>query len=154
MKCRRCALPAKARSSRTFPYIELSLPLSIMLMPTYENLRARIAEDRPSVRIASGPSGPTGNPRFYKFFWQVFSLESPLEGDEFLQHAPRMCNAQLDAEIERLLGRGMSCMVYGLRRPRNDPANPWDLGSAKWRGVAFAPSWDDDIDPVVAGGHK
>jgi hypothetical protein len=125
-----------------------------VLKPSYNNLRRRTAENPPGIYIASGPVGPSGNPRFYKFFWQVFSLESPLEGDAFLEHAPRLCNAQREAEIERLLTRDMSCLVYGWRRPRKDPANPWDLNNAKWHGVEFAPSWDDDRDPVTAGGHK
>ena len=125
-----------------------------MLKPMYENLHDRTSKDRPCIRFASGPTAPSGNLRFYKFFWQVFSLESPLEGNAFLQHAPRLCNAQFEAEIERLRERGLSCMVYSWRRPRKDPSNPWDLNNVKWNGVEFAPSWDDDIDPIIAGGHK
>jgi len=125
-----------------------------MLKPTYERVREHFGEDGPRVRYASGPLGPGGNPRHYKYFWQVFSLESPFEGGEFLQHAPGLCNAQFDAEIARLQGRGLSCMVYGWRLPRKDPSNPWDLSKAKWQGVEFAPAWEDDSDPVVEGGHK
>jgi hypothetical protein len=57
--------------------------------------------------------------------------------------------AQFEAEIERLPGRGLSCMVYSWRLPRKDPSNPWDLNNAKWNGVEFAPSRDDDIDPIM-----
>lgn len=125
-----------------------------MLKPTYKNLHGPASEDRPGIRFASGPTAPSGNPRFYEFSWQVFSLESPLEGAAFLQHAPRLCNAQFEAEIERLARHGMSCLVYSWRRPRKDSTNPWDLNNDKWNGVDFAPSWDDDTDPVIAGGHK
>jgi hypothetical protein len=123
-----------------------------MLNPTYENLIGQLVEDMPSVHIALG--SPSGNPRFYKFYWRVFSLESRLEGSAFLRRAPRLCNAAYVIEVERLLARGTSCLVYGLRRPRLDPDNPWDLTKAKWKGVKFAPSWDDDKDPIVTGGHK
>jgi len=108
----------------------------------------------PHIYYASGPTGASGNPRHYKHFWQVFSLESPLEGGEFLQHAPGLCIAQCEAEIARLHAAGQSCMLYGWRRPRKDPANPWDLGSDRWKGVEFAPAWDEDSDPVVEGGHR
>jgi hypothetical protein len=125
-----------------------------MLKPRYENLRCQSLEEHPGVFFASCSTGPSGNPRFYRFFWRLFSLESPLEGETFLQHAPRLCNAQFEGAIERLRGHGMSYLVYGWRQPRRDPSNPWDLNNAKWDGVEFVPSWDDDIDPVVAGGHK
>lgn len=134
-----------------------SLVDSDWLDPTYEKLRSLTSgdyQDRPIVHFASGPTAPSGNPRLYKYFWQVFSLESPLEGHAFMQHAPRLCTAQLEAEIERLGRSGLSCFVYSSRRHRKDPSNPWDLNHAKWNAVEFAPSWDDDIDPVVAGGHK
>lgn len=125
-----------------------------MRLPTYDYLRNLDRNENPRIIFASGPMGWGGNPRHYKYFWQVFSLESPLEGPDFLQHAPPLCNAQFEAEVARLVGRGMSCMVYGWRRPRRDPANPWDLSKARWHGVEFAPSWDDDTDPIVDGGHK
>ena len=98
--------------------------------------------------------GPSGNPRHYKYFWQVFSEESSLEGEAFLQHAPRLCTAEFEAELARLYNRGLSCLVYGWRLPRKDPTNPWDLDSARWKDVTFAPSWDEDPDPIVAGGHQ
>lgn len=124
-----------------------------MLHPTYDNLRRR-SGDGPSVMYASASPGPAGNPRHYKYFWQVFSLESTLEGGEFLQHAPALCTAQFEAEVARLNARGLSCLVYGWHRPRLDPSNPFDLNHNKWKGMEFAPSWDDDPDPVVEGGHK
>lgn len=123
-------------------------------MPTYENLIGQLLEAEPTAIIASGPLCPSGNPRFYKFYWRVFSLKSRLEGNMFLARAPRLCNARYEAEVDRLLARGMPCLVYGFRRPRMDPTNPWDLTKAKWKGVKFAPSWDDDPDLIVDGGHK
>jgi len=124
-----------------------------MMKPAYARLPPWLP-DGPGIIYASGPMAPEGNPRHYKYFWQVFSLESPIEGGEFLLHAPALCNAQYEAEVARLHARGLTCMVYGWRRPRKDPANPWDLNNEKWKGVEFAPSWDEDPDPIVAGGHK
>ena len=125
-----------------------------MRLPTYENLIDQLVAETPSLHIASGPLGPSGNPRFYKFYWRIFSLESRYEGAKFFQRAPLLCNARYREEAERLLGKRMSCLVYGFRRPRLDPSNPWDLTKDKWKGVEFAPCWDDDRDPSVDGGHK
>lgn len=125
-----------------------------MLKPTYDKLRRRMSDDGPRIIFASGPLGPSGNPRHRKYYWQVFSLESPLEGGEFLLHGPVLHTAQFEAEIARLQARGQSCLVYGWSRPRLDPNNPFDPNSKKWKEVEFAPSWDDDADPAAEGGHK
>lgn len=125
-----------------------------MIFPTYVNLRSRIDVAQPRIRYASGSPYLQGNPRHYKYFWQLFTLDSPYEGDEFFERAPMLCNAAFEKAVERLVDQGISCLVYGVRLPRRDPANPWDLSHPRWEGRSFAPSWDDDTDPVVSGGHK
>lgn len=103
--------------------------------------------------ICSGSPGPQGNPRFHKYYWRIFSLECPWEGDEFFRYAPVLCNADYLREVERLLKKRRSCMIYGFRRPRMDAGNPWDLHHPKWATMQFAVSWDEDTDPPVDG-HK
>lgn len=125
-----------------------------MLTPTYEALIPYLVAEKPSIIGALGPLYPKGNPRFYKYYWRLFSLESRYEGQEFLRRAPRLCTSAYLLEKERLFAKGMSFLVYGLHRPRMDFTNPWDPSKAKWQGVKFAPSWDEDKDPIVFGGHK
>lgn len=125
-----------------------------MRHPIYEHLMPQLAAERPSVCGASGPPRPYGNPRHVKFYWRIFSLESRHEGDDFLRRAPVLCRADYLRERHRLLAKGMSLMVYGFLRRRLDPANPWDPSKARWKNVTFAPSWDEDKDPVIDGGHK
>ncbi|GGY34742.1 hypothetical protein [Pseudoduganella albidiflava] len=125
-----------------------------MQKPTYQALLRIPSEEHPRILYASGSPAPQGNPRFYKYLWQVFSLQSPWEGGEFFAHAPVLCNADVEKEVQRLVDLNLSCLVYGFRRPRRDPANPWDLTSPRWQGVRFAVSWDEDTDPVVMGGHR
>jgi len=48
-----------------------------MRTPTYDYLR-RLSEEGTSIIYASGPLAPSGNPRYFKYFWQLFSMESPL----------------------------------------------------------------------------
>lgn len=125
-----------------------------MIYPTHANLTSHSDPAAPRIMHTSGLLGPHGNPRHYKSFWQVFSADSPYEGDEFFERAPKLCNAAYEQEIARIVGRGMSCLVYGFRLPRRDPTNPFKLDHPKWQGCEFAPCWDEDTDPIVAGGHK
>lgn len=125
-----------------------------MMHPTYKNLEKTADGANANVYYASGSPAPQGNPRMYKYFWRVFSTQSPWEDDDFFTHAPVLCNADCEKEVQRLLALNLSCLLYGFRRPRKDPANPWDMNNPKWAAVQFAVSWDDDIDPIVMGGHK
>lgn len=124
-----------------------------MRKPTYAAL-AQVRAWGWSVSYASGSPAPQGNPRHYKYLWQVFSEESPWQEAAFFEHAPVLCNADFRREVQRLADLGLTCLVYGFRRPRNDPANPWDLTHARWQGWTFAPAWDDDTDPPDTEGHK
>lgn len=126
----------------------------IMPLPTHDNLQARSDPAQPEIVFISGPGIPHPNPRLYKFLCRVFSPESLLEGDEFMEQAPWLCIADFEKETARLLGQGMSCLVYSMSLPRRDPTNPWNMAHPRWQGQQFAPSWDEDTDPVVAGGHK
>lgn len=103
---------------------------------------------------ASAVAAPEGNPRLWKYYWRVFSAECPWEDDDFFQLAPVLGNAAFEEEVGRILGLGQNCMVYSFRRPRADPANPWDRTSPRWQDVEFAVSYDEDSDQIVWGNHK
>lgn len=103
---------------------------------------------------ALGPAHPQGNPRHYKYTWQIFSDACPWEEGDFFAHAPVLSYTDYVTEVERLYALGKTCIVYGIHRPRKDPSNPWDLNSPRWHNVEFAVSWEEDPDPVVLGGHK
>lgn len=124
-----------------------------MRRPTFANL-AKLAGEPPSVRYCSGSPWPLGNPRHFKHLWQLFSAESPWEDDDFFEHAPLLCGADFLREAERLVQAGLTCLVYGQRRPRPDPTHPWDRSGPRWRNAVFAPCWDEDPDPVYHEEHK
>lgn len=111
-------------------------------------------QDGPSIIYASGSPTLSGNPRFYKHLWQVFSRESPHEGDAFFERAPVLCTAAMLLETQRLVDAGLTCVLYGFKRPREGPGAPWDRQHPRWRDAVFAPAWEDDTDPITAGGHK
>ena len=125
-----------------------------MKRPTYRNLKTATSWWKPSVLVCSGSLRLQGNPRFYKYYWRVFSLECPWEDGDFFKYAPLLSNAECDKEVDRLLQKRRSCMLYGVKRPRKDATNPWDMTHAKWARTEFSVSWDEDTDPIVEGGHK
>jgi hypothetical protein len=136
-------------------FFDLSIfPDDVMFRPTYKNLHRCRTDNAVGVTYANGSPTPQGNPRLWKYYWQVFSAECPWEDEEFFQLAALLCTADFENEVERLLSLGQNCMVYGIRRPRADPANPWDMSSQRWKDVEFAVSYDKDTDPIVMGGFK
>lgn len=124
-----------------------------MLRPTIVNFNKQTQGQPPCIIYASGSPAPHPNPKLYKYLWQVFTPELGLEGDAFFEQAPVLSTARYYAHIEKLIASGQSGMVYGFRRPRCGPGSPIDPLSEKWRAVEFAPSWDNDPDPIFEG-HK
>lgn len=124
------------------------------MMPTYLNLKTSTSWWHPTVMYCSGSPAPQGNPRHFKYYWRIFHLDCPWEEGEFFKNAPVFSNAECEKEIARLLARRRSCAIYGFRRPRQDPTNPFDPTHPRWAGTTFVMSWDEDTDPPVAGGHK
>lgn len=138
-----------------WPHIFLYLSfIDVMIQPTYKNLHRCLTDGADGVIYASGLARPQGNPRLWKYYWQVFSAESPWEGDEFFRLAPQLCIADLEKEVGRLMALSQSCMIYGIRRPRADSANPWNMANQRWKDVAFAVSYDEDTDPIVIDGYR
>jgi len=76
------------------------------------------------------------------------------EEHEFFEHAPLLCTAAMLLETQRLLDAGHTSFVYGFTRPREGTSIPRDINHPRWRDTIFAPSWEDDTDPVTIYGHK
>lgn len=124
-----------------------------MRRPSFRYL-ASLAEKSPTIVYASASLSLSGHPKLYKHFWQVFSVESPWENDEFFEHAPHLCTADMVRTTERLLAAGHSVVLYGWKRPRRGPGMPWNLEHPRWKNAVFAPSWDEDTDELSLEGHK
>ncbi|MEQ3636462.1 hypothetical protein [Alcanivorax sp.] len=92
-------------------------------------------------------------PAHYKYDWWVFWEESPVDGDELIFNEKyRMSTAEASALYGRLMNAKIVFFMYNRKRPRWDPANPFDPNAERWRDVAWAPSLADDPDPVVIEG--
>lgn len=120
-----------------------------MLEPTFNHL-----ENLPHKVIYAGAVRPHGKPRFYKYYWWVFTAESPVEGDNFLTETYRLSHAEYDERIAVCRTRGMSAMVYNKKCYRTGADTPWDKHRLNERGACLAPSFNDDTDPVTSCGYK
>lgn len=72
----------------------------------------------------------------------MFIAEYPWEDSEFFRSAPLLCNADFEREVGRLLALGQKCIVCGVRRPRADLVNPWNIASLRWDGIESAMPYD------------
>lgn len=90
------------------------------------------------------------NPRFYKYYWHVFSRYSKYEGDEFFEKC-RMTTYEAIKEIKRLDNANEPYMLFNYSLPRSGPDTPFNKNKSKH----WAPSYNEDSDlPVSDGGHK
>jgi hypothetical protein len=120
-----------------------------MMLPNKRHLRQYAGGSWVRLICLGGPLHP--QPRMYKHYWRVFTLDSQWEGREFLDKATPLSTAAYIELIRQLQSENKPCMVYGYKMPRHgsifDPASP------KWKDTVFAPAWDEDTDPVFEG-HK
>lgn len=114
------------------------------LLKTFEGM-----QKNEGVTFCRGTLHPA--PRLYKHHWQIFSPDSEYEGLEFFEKAPRISTARCMERLHELATAGTPCLVYTWKQPRKFTGMPFD--PEKWKGATWAPSWDDDDDPIWEG-HK
>lgn len=90
-------------------------------------------------------------PASYKHVWQIFTLKSPWEGEDFLEHAPKLSTAQCFQRLEELDAQGVLFILYGRKVPRRSTGMPFDPLAARWRDATWAPALEDDPDPAWHG---
>ncbi len=90
------------------------------------------------------------NPRFYKYYWHVFSRSSVYEGEEFFEKC-RMSTYEAAKEIKRLEKAGETFIVFNYSLPRSGPDTPFNKNKSKH----WAPPYDvDQNKPLGEKGHK
>ena len=133
-----------------------------MLIPDF----ARLREERTECQQAGLPcrykgfaQGVHPNPRFFKYYWWVFWNESPVDGQEFLDRRYSLSTAAAERLMHELKAKNEPYWLYNVKVPRLDPTNPFDPQSPYWQGQEWAPSYDEDSDPIFEGaegliGHR
>ena len=118
-----------------------------MLRPTKINL----AKSRVGISFCSGDYSLNPNRRVYKYYWQVFTEDSPWEDSEFFANAPKLSIAAYMTLVEELKLRGKPAFVYNSKRLREGHGLPLDMNHPRWKGCVLAPSLEDDSDPAYEG---
>jgi len=118
-----------------------------MKLPSYAYLDKLVKENRSD----SFAQNMHPNPRYYKYYWHVFSKDSPVEGKEFLSDKYKLSTFEADKEITRLTKLGLQYMLYNYSLPRSGNDTPFkETKSKQW-----APAYDEDTDlPLGKKGYK
>jgi len=124
-----------------------------MMEPTRANLQRTIEsnDEMTSLQIFCSGHMPHPNPRMYKYYWRVFTLDSRWEGAKFFENTVPLATAECMGLLEKYRAESVPCLIYSFHRPREDSI--FDKNSKKWKDISFAPSWDDDADHEWRG-HK
>jgi hypothetical protein len=126
-----------------------------MRIPNFEQIKEQKltpkSEERSYCSRCSTSFNP--NPKLYKYYWWVFWAGSPCDGREFLSPQYRMTTKKAFDFMEELSLKKEPHWLYNRLTPRDDPQNPFDKASDRWRGVEWAVAFDEDTDEIY-NGHK
>ncbi|MBB4865337.1 hypothetical protein HNP46_004218 [Pseudomonas nitritireducens] len=86
------------------------------------------------------------NPRWYKYTWVVVTKDTP---DDVVPEP--LCYAEYKRLTAEIIARGEGYFSTNRQQPRMGPDTPFDPNAERWRGVTFAPAFDDDPDPICNG---
>lgn len=127
-------------------------PKHLKVVSEFEMTMSRTKE---SLSRLDGPASCASfmhpNPRFYKYRWQIYTENCEWEGGDFFENAPQYCTAACMARLQALDVPGVKYLLYNYIYPRRFEGMPFDPQHAKWQSCQWAPSWEDDPDPVWKG---
>lgn len=90
-------------------------------------------------------------PASYKNSWQIFTMDSPWEGDEFMEKSLYMSTSVCMQRLEELEASGELYCLYGFKRPRRFVGMSIDPKAERWRAVDWASPLEVDPDPEWRG---
>lgn len=118
-----------------------------MKLPSYEYLEKLTIENR----AVGFNQNMHPNPRYYKYYWHVFSKDSEVEGKAFLGDKYLLSTYEANKEVNRLNRLGLPYMLYNYSLPREGDDTPFNESKSKH----WAPSYDEDTDcPLGKDGFK
>lgn len=124
-----------------------------MIPPLYRRLRRDKAEGESGV-YCFGPRIHS-RPEFYKYYFYVFTEDSPQEGRAFLNNKDnRLCLADYAKREQEIRDTGDLAYVYRRQFPRRGDATPFVETHPKWKDAEWAPPLDEDPDPPFMIGGK
>ena len=95
------------------------------------------------------------NQKWYKYYFWIFTAESPIDGHSFLSDEYKLTFYEFEKELERVKSLRLETWVYNIKLHRLGYDSPFDEQKLRDRGITdFAPSFEDDLDPVTLDGFK
>ena len=95
------------------------------------------------------------NQKWYKYYFWIFTAESPIDGHSFLSDENKLTFSEFESELKRVKSLGLEAWVYNVKLHRLGDDSPFDEQKLRDRGITdFAPSFEDDQDPMTSDGFK
>lgn len=123
-----------------------------MSAPRYDKIRRDKERGGTGVRFFGRFLHP--NPQFYKYYFYLFTVDSPQEGKAFFNRANRLSIAEYEQRCREIEDTGDLAYAYNRRLPRRGDATPFDEDHPKWEDAEWAPPLKEDPDPPVENGHR
>ena len=123
-----------------------------MRTPSFE----RISKTKYSGQVLfAGARNIHPNPNWFKYYWWVFTSDSPCDGHSFLSEENKLTFFQFERELEHVKSLGLEAWIYNIKLHRLGEGSPFDEQKLREKGITeFAPSFEDDLDPVTSDGFK
>ncbi|RXJ96059.1 hypothetical protein CRU94_05465 [Arcobacter sp. AHV-9/2010] len=96
------------------------------------------------------------NPRMYKYYWWIYSMESQEKSaaEVFYTKAYRLTIKEFERESTRLTENKISYAYINRKIHRLDSIFNYEKLKEKYPDMEFAPSYEDDSDEMNEEGHK
>ena len=95
------------------------------------------------------------NPKWFKYYWFVFTAESLIDGDSFFSDDNKLSFSEFESELARVKSLGLEAWIYNIKLYRLGEGSPFDEAKLRAKGITnFAPSFDEDQEPMSSQGYK
>ncbi len=120
---------------------------------TKENLKEyleKMDKDFTSIFVSGSSLNP--NPRLYKYYWWIYSMESKENSayDIFYKKEYRLSTKEFNNEIKRLQENNISFTYVNQKLHRLGSIFNYHKLKEKYPNIEFALSFDEDSDELVA----
>lgn len=105
--------------------------------------------------ICVSGSGVHENPKFYKYYWWIYSMESQEDSaaEVFYKKEYRLSLKEFNDEAKRLESNKISFAYVNSKVHRLGSILNYNKLKEKYPDIEFAPSFEDDTDEIFKG-HK
>lgn len=124
---------------------------------TKENAKKRLEQrDKDFMAIFVSGSNINPNPKLYKYYWWIYSMESKEKSaaEVFYSKAHRLTTKKFEEEAKRLQDNKISFAYVNTKLHRLGTIFDYEKLKEKYPDIEFAPAYEDDNDEMIENGHK